>query len=82
LLFAIWKFEMARLIRIERPGPYKIDPKDFPPDGKSIFICGCGLSGRLPFCDGTHKTTCATEEPGKTYCYDPVTRERTEPPVT
>lgn len=71
---------MARLIRLDRPGPYKIEPKDFPPDGKSIFICGCGLSAKMPYCDGTHKTTCATEEPGKCYRYTPPGNERTEVP--
>lgn len=71
---------MPRYIRIDRPGPYKIEPKDFPPDGKSIWICGCGLSKNMPYCDQTHKTTCATEEPGKCYSYDPVTHERRESP--
>jgi CDGSH-type Zn-finger protein len=46
---------MARLIRHEATGPHKIDPKTWP-EGKFIFVCGCGLSKTLPFCDGTHKT--------------------------
>jgi CDGSH-type Zn-finger protein len=58
---------MARLIRSERDGPYRIDPENFP-DGKPMFICACGLSKNLPFCDGGHKA-CKSEEPGKTYIY-------------
>ncbi|MCC6676871.1 MAG: CDGSH iron-sulfur domain-containing protein [Phycisphaerales bacterium] len=69
---------MPRLLLISRPGPYKIEPKDFPTGGKSIWICGCGLSRNMPYCDQTHKTTCATEEPGRCYRYDPVTQERSE----
>jgi len=65
---------VARLIRHEQTGPYKIEPKDFPPDGKSIFICGCGLSAKMPYCDGTHKG-CKTEQPGMMYEYDPVTKQ-------
>jgi CDGSH-type Zn-finger protein len=64
---------MARLIRLDRTGPYKIEPKDFPTDGKSIWICGCGLSGTMPYCDKTHKV-CAAEQPGKVYRYDPLTK--------
>jgi CDGSH-type Zn-finger protein len=63
---------MARLIRVEQVGPYKIEPKDFPQNGKSIWICGCGLSSTMPICDGTHKTL--REEPGTVYCYDRVTK--------
>ena len=40
---------MPRLIRHDQTGPYKIEPKDFPPDGKSIWICGCGLSANMPY---------------------------------
>jgi CDGSH-type Zn-finger protein len=64
---------MARLVRLEKTGPYKIEPKDFPPDGKSIWICACGLSSNMPYCDKSHKA-CAGEEPGVLYAYDPVTK--------
>lgn len=61
---------MARLIRCTGTGPYKIDPKTWPAD-KMIFICGCGLSQNLPFCDGSHKGGCRDEQPGMLYVYDP-----------
>ncbi|MDX2148143.1 MAG: CDGSH iron-sulfur domain-containing protein [Planctomycetota bacterium] len=64
---------MARTIRIERSGPFKIEPHEFPTNGKPIWICGCGLSNRMPYCDGTHKA-CAGEEPGNVYVYDGATR--------
>ena len=38
-------------------------------DGQNKAFCGCGLSGTLPFCDGTHKVT-KTEDPRKLYWYD------------
>ena len=59
---------MARLVRHSQVGPYKIDPAQLPPE-KPIFICGCGLSQNLPFCDGSHKP-CRAEEPGVVYVYD------------
>ncbi len=70
---------MARIVRHEQTGPYRIDPADFPKDGKSIFICACGLSARLPYCDGTHKA-CRDEEPGRLYRYEGgVRRDAGEP---
>lgn len=59
---------MARLIRHDATKPFKIDPATLPP-GKAIFICACGLSRNLPFCDGTHKG-CVSEQPGTLYVYD------------
>jgi CDGSH-type Zn-finger protein len=64
---------MARLVRLEATGPYKIEPKDFPKDGKSIWICGCGLSSTMPYCDKSHKI-CANEQPGTLYIYDANTK--------
>lgn len=43
---------MARLIKHDRQGPYKIEK-----GGETIWICGCGLSRNKPFCDATHKLT-------------------------
>lgn len=55
---------MARLVKRFRNTPYEITA-----DGESQSICGCGLSGTLPFCDGTHKIT-QGEDPQKLYWYD------------
>jgi CDGSH-type Zn-finger protein len=65
---------MPRLVLHQQAGPYRIDPADFPKDGKAMFICGCGLSSRMPYCDGTHKT-CKAEQPDKVYVYDPDTKQ-------
>ena len=65
---------MARLLRIAASGPIKIEPAQFPRDEqgnlKPMFICACGLSRNLPFCDGAHKQCRATEQDGTLYVYD------------
>ena len=33
--------------------PFGVDVKA----GETYFWCACGLSGKQPFCDGSHKTT-------------------------
>ena len=55
---------MARQIRHDADGPYRIDPQD-----KPVFVCACGLSKDLPFCDGAHKA-CKNEQAGTVYVYD------------
>ena len=55
---------MTRLVQRLRSGPYLITV-----GGEIKAICGCGLSGALPFCDGTHQIT-RTEKPGKLHWYD------------
>jgi CDGSH-type Zn-finger protein len=56
---------MARIVKITRTGPYPVTVSE-----ETKYICGCGLSKKQPFCDGTHKTTAKTEEPEKFYWYD------------
>lgn len=63
---------MARLVRHDLDGPIKIEPQE-----KAVFICGCGLTEKFPFCDGAHKG-CRGEQPGKLYVYDPVTKQVVE----
>ena len=55
---------MARMVRHEATGPYRIDPQE-----KPVFICACGLSKNLPHCDGSHKR-CRDEQEAKLYIYD------------
>ena len=54
---------MTRLVQRLRNGPYVVTV-----GGEIKSICGCGLSGALPFCDGTHQIT-KTEIPGKLHWY-------------
>lgn len=55
---------MPRLVKRFRQEPFAITV-----GGETQSICGCGLSGNLPYCDGTHETT-AGEEFAKLYWYD------------
>jgi len=55
---------MARMIRHDATAPHRIDPNERP-----VFVCMCGLSKNLPFCDGSH-SACKDEQPGKLYIYD------------
>lgn len=55
---------MARMVRHDATGPHRIDPQE-----KPVFICACGLSKNLPYCDGSH-AGCKDEQAGTLYIFD------------
>ena len=55
---------MARIVKRHRDHPYEVKAS-----AESQWICACGLSQNLPFCDGSHKLA-KGEAVGKLYWYD------------
>ena len=55
---------MARLVKRFGNQPYAVILGE-----ETKSICGCGLSAKQPFCDGTHKIS-ESEESGKLNWYD------------
>lgn len=55
---------MARVVKRHRTQPYEVTI-----GGETQYICACGLSNNLPFCDGSHGAV-ADEDPARLYWYD------------
>jgi len=62
---------MARLVKIEAKKPHKLEI-----GGEVKWICSCGLSKNLPFCDGNHKT--CHDEDDQLYTYENGERKPVE----
>src|SRR5262249_34781272 len=54
---------MSRIVKRSRSEPYEVTV-----GGETQYICACGLSRNLPYCDGSHEMT-KDEPAGKLYWY-------------
>ncbi len=55
---------MARIIKLDKKEPYLIEIEN-----KKVWVCGCGLSLKKPYCDGSHKLA-KDEDDNKLYLYN------------
>ncbi|HJQ93007.1 MAG TPA: CDGSH iron-sulfur domain-containing protein [Candidatus Thermoplasmatota archaeon] len=58
---------MARIVELKDSSPLLVKAEHL--TNGVCAVCRCGLSGKWPFCDGTHKATIG-EDPAKLYHYD------------
>jgi CDGSH-type Zn-finger protein len=55
---------MPRIIKLDKKEPYLIEIEN-----KKVWVCGCGLSSKKPYCDGSHKLA-KDEDDNKLYLYN------------
>lgn len=57
--------EKIAIVNVIKEGPLKVTGnftitdmagKQLGEPGETVYICRCGKSGKMPFCDGTHKS--------------------------